>query len=147
MFPPFDPEGNLPAGIHPADWTEVSERFGFNAHRVYLLGGLLRALQNLRGAGCGLAYLDGSFVSSKPNPSDFDGCWETTGVDLTKVDPVLKTFANRRALQKAKYFGELFPAGLAADQNGRVFLDFFQIDKFTGQAKGIVAMQLVGLPR
>jgi hypothetical protein len=147
MLPPFDALGNLPAGVHLAEWTEVNDRYGSTPHRLRLLGGLLRALQNLREAGCALAYLDGSFVSSTPHPNDFDACWETAGVDLGKVDPVLKTFAHGRALQKAKYFGELFPARVRADLNGSVFLDFFQIDKSTGNAKGIVAMHLQRLPR
>jgi hypothetical protein len=86
-------------------------------------------------------------VTSTPHPNDFDACWETAGVDLNKVDPVLKTFAHRRALQKAKYFGELFPARARAEVGGNVFLDFFQVDKSTGNVKGIVAMRLGRLPR
>jgi hypothetical protein len=147
MLPPFEPSGNLPPGVHWALWAEISERFGWTKHRRRLLGGLLRALQNLRSAGCRAAYLDGSFVSAKEIPGDFDACWDVRGVDLQKVDPVLKTFANRRALQKIKYLGELFPSHAHADEVGNTFLSFFQIDKSTGDAKGIVAILLEGLPR
>lgn len=146
MLPPFDLSGNLPPGIHFAEWSEIVERFGVSPHRRRLLGGLERALSNLRSAGCLEVYLDGSFVTSADHPNDFDACWDATGVDLAKVDPVLKTFAHKRALQKAKYYGELFPAHLSADGIGTVFLDFFQIDKLTGNAKGIVGVKLQGFP-
>ena len=147
MLPPFDAFGRLPPGVHWAEWGEVYQRFGWNEHRRRLLAGLLRALQNLRDAGCRVAYLDGSFVTAKDLPGDFDGCWDLTGVDLAKVDRVLRTFSHQRALQKAKYLGELFPSRLQADAVGRTFLEFFQVDKSTGDAKGIVALLLQGLPR
>lgn len=55
-------------------------------------------------------------------------------------------FANRRAAQKAKYLGELFPAQVQAESRFpyRIFLDFFQTDKDTGNPKGIVAIDLRG---
>ena len=40
-------------------------------------------------ASCQTGYLDGSFVSSKLEPGDFDACWDEKGVDLDKLDPVL----------------------------------------------------------
>ena len=101
--------------------------------------------RNLRGAGCQIAYLDGSFVSSKPEPRDFDACWEETGVDLNRLDSVLLTFAGGRAAQKAKYGGELFPSATVVGSRGGVFLDFFQTDKNTGAPKGILALDLGGL--
>ncbi len=55
-------------------------------------------------------YLDGSFVSGKGDPADFDGCWDLDGVDLELLDAVLKTFDDGRRAQKEKYGGELFPA-------------------------------------
>ena len=47
-------------------------------------------------------YLDGSFVTAKEFPSDFDGCWDPDGVDGAKLDPVLLVYDNLRAAQKAK---------------------------------------------
>jgi hypothetical protein len=147
VVPPFDARGLLPEGLHWAEWEEVVSRFGGTPHRQRLLGGLRRALQNLRDAGCRHAYLDGSFVTAAEHPRDFDGCWEVQGVALERVDPVLKVFTNGRALQKLKYFGELFPSHVRADRAGRPFLEFFQTDRATGGAKGIVALRLEGLPR
>ena len=102
-------------------------------------------MESLRNAGCQTTYLDGSFVSSKLEPGDFDACWDEEGVDLDKLDPVLLIFDDRRAAQKAKFGGEFFPAGWPADERDRVFLNFFQIDKDTGAKKGIVALDIGGL--
>ena len=110
-----------------------------------MLGGLRVALDELRRAGCLTAYVDGSFVSSKPEPGDFDACWEEAGVDLDRLDPVLLTFDDGRAAQKIKYKGELFPASAVAGLGEGVFVDFFQTDKVTGARKGIVALDLGGL--
>ena len=141
MIPSFDRTGNLPPGIHPATWRELVARFGGTAHRLNLLEGLQRALESLRKAGCKRVYIDGSFVTRKAEPEDFDGCWEVNGVDPDKLDPVLLKFANRRAEQKAKYRGELFLADTEADPAGTRFIDFFQQDK-DGNAKGIIAIDL-----
>ena len=141
MVPPFAASGNLPPGIHWATWEELVERFGSTPYRMKLIEGLKRALQSLALAGCRTVYVDGSFVTAKEVPGDFDACWDPAGVEVSRLDPVLLDFSNRRAAQKAKYGGELFlSSGWAAA--GKVFLDFFQTDKATGEAKGIVAIDL-----
>ena len=110
-----------------------------------LLDGLRAALLSLKDSGCRRVYSDGSFVTTKEQPGDFDGCWEVDGVGPDKLDPVLLEFVNRRAAQKAKYHGELFLANTAADPAGTRFIDFFQFDK-DGQPKGILALELKELP-
>ena len=143
----FDSDGNLPAGVHELTWDEVVQRFGWNERRRYLLGGLRRALDALKDAGCSRAYIDGSFVTAKEEPGDFDGCWETNNVDWTKLDPVLLDCRFPRVAQKIKYYGEMFPASAPADRSGmRTFLAFFQTDKNSGGAKGIVAIDIRRLP-
>jgi hypothetical protein len=145
-IPGLDPNtGNLPPGVHDATWNEIVAAFGTNLRRKQLLAGLLAALRSLKAARCSRAYLDGSFVTAKDTPGDFDGCWEAGGVDADLLDPVLLDFAHPRAAQKAKYGGELFIANSAADPAGKAFIDFFQTDKTTGQRKGVVAIDLGGL--
>lgn len=90
--------------------------------------------------------MEGSFVSEKELPGDFDACWEMSGVDPGLLDPVLLDFSDRRAAQKARFGGELFPAQAAAEPTGTVFLDYFQRDRRTGDPKGIIALDL-GAPR
>ena len=138
-------DGLLPPDIHWATWREFVSRFGINPRRRQLMAGLRAALDNLKAAGCKTVYLDGSFVTRKEVPNDFDACWEEAGVDPTALDPVLLTFDPGRVTQKAKYMGELFPASAVADGDGFSFLEFFQTDREAGRPKGIVAIDLGGL--
>ncbi len=142
MIPAFEANGNLPPGIHRATWDEIVDRFGGTSWRSQLIAGLRSAVEALQRAGCQTVYLNGSFVTSKLVPGDYDACWEETGVDPFKLDPVLLTFDKGRATQKAKFGGELFPASATASLSGNIFLDFFQIDKNTGRKKGIIALDI-----
>jgi hypothetical protein len=142
MLPAFDDEGNLPPGVHWADWPEIEHRFGQNPHRVKLLEGFRVAIEELRAAGCKTVYLDGSFVTEKAQPNDFDACWDLADVDPDKLDPVFLDFDNSRATQKARFLGEFFPAQFSEGVSGKTFLDFFQIDKQTGNLEGIIGLNL-----
>lgn len=141
MLPPFDQAGNLPPGIHWATWQEFSERFGMTPYRRRLLAGLREALLALRLAACRTVYIDGSFVTTKETPGDYDGCWDPKGVSIDKLDPVFLDFSNKRAAQKAKYGGEMFTSGSPAGPAGKTFLEFFQQDQ-EENPKGIVAFAL-----
>lgn len=145
MIPKFDERGNLPPGIHHATWNQIVTRYATSVRRRELLDGLLDALRSLKSAGCTTAYLDGSLVTSKNHPGDFDACWESGDVILSRLDPELLTFSDGRAAQKARYGGELYPAEWPADADGTTYLDFFQRDRLKRQ-KGIIAIDLTGLP-
>lgn len=142
MIPGFESDGLLPPGIHWATWQEISDRFGTNGQRKILLAGLKKALNSLKKAGCLTVYIDGSFVTSKEMPVDFDGCWDPSNVDPYQLDPVLLRFEPGRATQKAKYAGELFISTMRNGNPGPVMLEFFQRDKDSGKRKGIVAIDL-----
>lgn len=147
MIPNFAPNGLLPPGIHWASWSEFTARYATNSHRQRLLFGLERARSALRLAKCAKLYINGSFVTAKEFPSDYDGCWDSTGVVGALLDPVLLDFTNDRAAQKAKYFGELFLCrDIARLKPHRIFLEFFQHDKTTDEPKGIVGLDLTGGP-
>jgi hypothetical protein len=145
-IPPFEEGGNLPPGIHESTWEEIVARFGGTASRRELLAGLQAALASLRDAGCRRVYIDGSFVSAREVPADFDTCWEIAGVDAALLDSVLLDFSNARAAQKERFRGELFPAEAVAAPDGTRYLDYFQRDKLTGEPKGIIALDLENLP-
>ena len=142
MLSAFNDDGNLPPGVHKATWREFVARFGTTRRRRELLRGLKQALNSLWVAGCRTVYIDGSFVTAKRAPGDFDACWDLNGVDPELLDPVLLTFDSGRATQKAKYRGELFPAQMREGGSGQTYLEFFQIDRETGDPKGIVAIDL-----
>lgn len=144
MIPPFDERGNLPPGIHKASWSEVEARFGTTPWRRSLLLGLRDALDLLDAAGCRTAYLDGSFVTSKAVPADFDACWAPQGMGPDALDPVLLDFSRAREAQKRRFRGELFPADMAADSSGLPYFDYFQRVRNAKDPKGIVAIDLGG---
>lgn len=143
MIPPFDKEGYLPEGVHEADWDELVAALGFNTWRERLLEGLHAGLLALKAAGCSRAYVDGSFVTSKMIPGDYDVCYETAGMTRDRLDPTLQRFDHQRAAQKAKFFGEFFPARIPATLAPRpIYLEFFQQVKYQERKKGIVALDL-----
>lgn len=131
----------LPAGIHDATLEEVRACFATNPRRKALFKGLSRACKSLKSAGCTVIYLDGSYVTEKSIPGDFDVCWDPTDVDSTKLDPVFLDFRDKRAHQKSKYGGEFFLSKKLADRS-HPFVEYFQIDKDTGNAKGIIRVHL-----
>lgn len=127
-----------------ATWEEVVERFGWNPHRRRLLDGLADGLEALASSGCRQVWLNGSFVTSKDEPADFDACWDFEGVELDRVDPVMLDLSAGRHAQKARFGGEFFPNVVEAG-SGLVFADFFQNDRETGR-KGIILIHLEELP-
>ncbi len=132
----------LPPGIHVATIAEVEDAFAYNPWRRVLHAGLVEACVTLARAGCRTIILDGSFVSAKPTPRDFDACWEPEGVDFGLLDPVFADFDNERAKQKARFGGEFFPSTMVALDIGRAFTEFFQIDRFTGKRKRILSIAI-----
>ncbi|MBD2604309.1 hypothetical protein H6G81_07120 [Scytonema hofmannii FACHB-248] len=145
MIPEFDENGNLPPGVHFCEWEEFQERFGINLTRQRMINGLELAMTQLKAAGCTKIYIDGSFVTNKLKPGDFDACWEDSGVDidyLESIAPTLCNFALQRAEQKSKYKGEIFPANYPANDSGSAYIDFFQFDTRTNTRKGIIAIDL-----
>jgi hypothetical protein len=136
----------LPPGAHAARLEDVAIAFATNTWRRELFDGLVLASGKLRLAGCPAIYLDGSYVTGKPRPADFDACWDHAGVDPAKLDPVFLEFANGRAAQKAAFKGEFFPSSMLCVDVGQAFVDFFQRDRFTGKQKGIISIPLSADP-
>lgn len=135
----------MPIGIHWATWQQIKTRFGQTPYRATLLGGLVNGIRALKAAGCRTIYLDGSFCTAKEVPGDFDACWDDSTVNLEQLyatAPLFFDFAHGRAAQKARYLGEFFPCSLVAAPPATLYLDFFQLDKNTGGAKGIIGLQL-----
>ncbi len=142
----FNSAGLLEPGIHTIKWDEFYDMYSFSDKRRALLIGLKKALHNLKQAGCPCVYIDGSFVTKKIEPNDFDACWHFhNGMDWSKLDPVFGIFDNGRLAQKVKFGGEFFPHSLPENGSGLTFLQFFQKDRNTGSPKGIVRIELGNL--
>lgn len=143
MIPEFNNDGLLPKGVHWATLKEIRDKLCFSNKRMELIIGLEKAIRSFKGAGCNTMYLDGSFVTSKFEPSDIDVCYDFVGMDPTKLDPVLLDFKNERAAQKNKYGCEFFMSHWGAILNPPInYFDFFQRDKTTGNQKGIIGLKL-----
>jgi hypothetical protein len=131
----------LPPGIHPASFAEIQATFATNFVRRELYRGLLVGTAVLAQAGCTMFYLDGSYVTGKPIPGDYDVCWEPARVNPTLLDPVFFDFTEKREAQKKIFKGEYWPIERDPD-TGYSFLDFFQNETSTGNRKGILSVQL-----
>jgi hypothetical protein len=66
-------------------------------------------------------------------------------INRAKLDPVFLDFSNKRQAMKNKFGGEFFPSN-APNTPTQTLLDFFQVEKFTGQAKGILLIVLTADP-
>lgn len=132
----------LPPGVHVATLSEIEVRYAYNSRRRDLLVGLVRASVALVTAGCRCVLLDGSFVTAKPIPNDYDACWDPAGIDFNRLDLVFGDFSNGRANQKARFGGEFFPSTMIETDGSKAFAEFFQVDRFTGKAKGILEISI-----
>jgi hypothetical protein len=142
LIPAFEPgTGNLPPGEHDATWTEIVSTFGWNPTRRRQLDGLAEGLAALAQAGCTRVWLNGSFVTTKDEPGDFDCVWSPIGVDrptLQRLAPELLDLSNHRAAQKLRFGGEFLP-NVIERASGKAFEQFFQTDR-SGNPKGIVVI-------
>lgn len=139
----FQNNGNLPKGIHVMNMEDFEKHFGYTNHRKKLITGLKLAISHLKDCGCKRIFIDGSFVTTKEIPSDFDACWDEAGVDLKKLINSYKTiidFREERKYQKQLYFGEFFPMKANASPHD-IYINFFQKDR-NNESKGIIQINL-----
>lgn len=139
----FQENGNLIPGIHLISIEDFENWFGYNSARKEMIQGLKLAISWLKECGCKIIYIDGSFVTTKVIPGDFDACWDANGVDLNLIKekyPLIIDFSNGRANQKFHFKGELFPAQVKATPYD-IYLNFFQADR-DGKPKGIVQLNI-----
>lgn len=85
--------------------------------------------------------VDGSFVTAKETPGDWDAAFDPVGVIAARLDPILIKHDDGRRAMRAKYLGDLFPWTASAASGGPLYKQFFQKDR-DGVAKGIVEIQL-----
>ena len=106
--------------------------------------GLRMAMEQLKAGGCRTIYINGSFVTIKPDPGDFDACWDSEDVDydyLRKNAPRLLNHLDRSA-QKSKYKGEIFRSDQPVGDYGLNSIEFFQRDRQLNP-KGLIAIDLL----
>ena len=73
MIPPFDDNGRLPPGVHPATFDEMETRFGHGSElRRVQFESLRWMIELARRAGVRRVVLNGSFVTDIIEPNDVD---------------------------------------------------------------------------
>lgn len=140
MIPDFDSKGNLPAGgPYEVSWQQFELHFGYNDKRKKLLQGLRDALEHLKEAGCRRVFIDGSFITFRKHPADWDACWLIDNVDFEKLDPLIIDESFHHEKRKRRYLGDLFLHSPRLP--GGNWVRRFQIDK-NGNKKGILVIDL-----
>ncbi len=127
-IPAFNELGYLPPGIYETSWLEFMSRFATNRQRQRLVTGLAAALRKLGFAGCRRVLISGSFVTSKDHPNDFDGWYESFGLDLNLLDALF--------LEDVESQMEVFGGTLFSPPS---YEGFFQTDR-DGQSKGVIVL-------
>jgi len=135
----FNDNGVLDPGIHKMTWKEFYDFFSFSKRRIELLEGLEKVVAILRKIKATHIYIDGSFVTNKPEPGDWDACFESSKSEANNL--LCKYPFTDREVQKELYKGELFHAKSIADEYGNTYLDFFQKKKENSAIKkGIIEL-------
>lgn len=142
----FNEDGYLPEGVHEMDWEAFYDAFGFSPKRKRLLEGMKNAITQLKRCGCAAIYIDGSFVTTKLEPNDYDACWDgnlnSVCSKMKDFEPVFLDIEYPRQTQKDKYGGEFLYKFDIYDSKGTSYYDFFQKIKFSNRKKGIVKIKL-----
>lgn len=132
----------LPEGIHESSFREVEDVLTFSERRELLFNGLIQGSMALCGAGCSILYLDGSFVTLKVEPGDYDAVWDTQGVNFNILDSVFKENKPPRLSQKNKFLGEYLPTEYIEDGRSTYMIEFFQDIRHSVVKKGILKINL-----
>lgn len=147
-LPLFRGDGWLPAGHYRTTWEEVIARFGDQAgsRRAVVMLSLLRWRDEARAAGlAGLIILNGSFVSRKEAPGDFDLVffYDEASEKLIKSDNNVRMLIDMQACHKAGFRGDIFALPLSLQSISPLLcgMDMFDRDR-QGQPKGVVEVLL-----
>src|SRR5580704_159586 len=110
MVPDFNAQGILPEGIYECSIAEFEKTFTNRYDRRILYEkGIIPLMADLKSIRCKTLFIDGSYVTNKMIPNDFDACWDNRGIDLAMVKAKFP-FLWSAASSKRKYGGDVFPA-------------------------------------
>jgi hypothetical protein len=143
MIPELTREGLLPPGIHEATLGEVRRRFGgSNQVRLSLMKGLSEVVVRAKRAGAKYMLVDGSFVTDKKDPGDWDAVLVfPVECNAASEDAVLLT--DRERIRK-DHGGDLF----TITEDDQEVLEHFVKDVFgtdrEKRPKGLLCLRLKG---
>lgn len=147
-LPSFRDDGWLPAGHHAATWQEIAARFGGqpNSRRADVLASLLRWRDAARAASLiGLVVLNGSLISRKEVPGDFDlvFSYDAATEALIRTSAEARALTDYQACRQLGFLGDVFALPASLGETSPVFsgLDMFDFDQ-QGRLKGVVEVLL-----
>lgn len=143
VLPALTSQGFLPPGLHRCNWDDLVARFGQGTRRQELLKPMQQILQLAAQHGADFVYLGGSFVTSKPEPGDFDMTWRVSGQRLKELETEAPLLVDRK-LQKETLGGELMATYPNSPGDG--VLGFLQKTR-SGRPVGVAQIDLSTLPR
>lgn len=144
MLPDFTEDGLLPAGIHPATLEEFAQRFVFfgrSDRRFRVFDGLRELYRQSSQSGIVKRFLvGGSFVTSTPEPNDFD-CILVLDRSIVERElrPMEYNLASRRMARRI-FGGDIVPV-IEGTELHREILRFFQFTR-NDYPMGIVEIAL-----
>jgi len=149
----LDPStGLLPVGEHELKWKEICDLFGTTTHRNNLLELLHKVCTILKDAGVSRIWLNGSFVTSKERPGDYDLSYEIDEEIFNNLPENPFKMSNADTLLRGRFGGDirsepmhpgelyrrdLFPNVIGHTHNGVIIENV---------KKGIVVLNLVDFP-
>ena len=143
MIPSLTVVGHLPVGIHDCSLGEVRRRFGSsNETRRRLMIGLESLVRRGRWAGAKHIYVDGSFVTIKGEPGDWDGVL-VMPVGWNAAGKWAAFFTDRQRIKK-EFGGDLF---VVMEDDGEVLDHYVRVVFATdreGRSKGLLRIRLKG---
>jgi len=142
MIPDFREDGYLPEGLHVATEAEVTFRFGTSTPRRQRLALRLRRWIELsRAIAAHRLFVDGSFVTSKPEPNDVDAVVWIPNDFVQRVSRGDLETLELETMLLTRHPEEIFAAEDRRDWND--WLDFFSRTRETdGRRKGVVEIEL-----
>lgn len=138
-IPGLRSDGYLPVGLHLATEADVEAAFGrTTVRRQTLMRRLSYFLQLARAAGAVRFFVNGSFVTAKPEPNDVDGvCLLPVGWSTETSEAANELYE----VSVARLPKELFLAYTETDWED--WVDFFSFTREPdGRCKGLVEVKL-----
>jgi hypothetical protein len=113
VIPPFDEDGDLPPGIHRANWEQFHHRFCIFARsdrRLRLCDQIQQMAEQARASGIVERLIfGGSFITATQEPNDFDVLIILRpGTKASRVRPVDRWLVYGRLARRA-FGGDIFP--------------------------------------
>ena len=142
MIPDFRDDGYLPEGLHVATEAEATFRFGTDTPRRQRLALRLRRWIELsRAVSAKRLFVNGSFVTSKPDPNDVDAVVWLPDDFIDRVADGNSEAMELETMLLTRHPEEIFAAEDRRDWED--WLEFFSRTRESdGRRKGVVEIEL-----